>query len=301
MGIMKAFNLGSCCSVFSKLTQYSQAASGLTPFTHIPDDWHKSVLENLTHALVFANVLELVETRAAIDRLKNNFQRPPSYGQLHYGIHHLLQLMQSEMERRKVLAIEPEKTKYYRDESYGMQPPLFRGVENALYQSPEPLFGDIAEEAFPSAYMDIVEGGRCLALGRNNAAIHHLMNVAEIGLRALAWDRRVIARQYKKPVPIEFAQWGELIGGVEKKVEEIKKWKSKPLGAEAQRFYNAALVEVRSFNDGWRRHSSHARTYVYQPDETIAMFGHVQRFLGKLSERISETTRTPIVWRKPKV
>jgi hypothetical protein len=64
------------------------------------------------------------------------------------------------------------------------------------------------------------------------------MNVAEIGLRTLAWDRRVVSRQYRKALPIEFAQWGALIDGIEKKVEEIKKWKSKALGAEAQRFYN---------------------------------------------------------------
>jgi hypothetical protein len=207
--------------------------------------------------------------------------------------------MQSEMGKLKVVAITPDKTKFYLDDSYGITPPEIFPLANALRQIPAPIFGE-AEKAFSSAYMDMVEAGRCLALGRNNATIHHLMNVAEIGLRALAWDRRVVAKQYKKPVPLEFAQWGDLIGGIEKKVDEIKKWKAKGTAADAQRFYNAALVELRSFNDGWRRHSAHARTYHYKDDETLALFGHVDRFMNKLAERVTETTRTPVVWKKSK-
>ena len=147
--------------------------------------------------------------------------------------------------------------------------------------------------------MDIVEAGRCLALNRNNAAIYHLMQVAEIGLRTVAWDRRVEVKQGKqqKTVPLDYAQWGQIIGGLIKEVEKIDAWKrSKPLKDEAKRYYTKAIFEVDSFNEIFRKHISHARGELYESDTAISCWGYIHRFMEMLAERMSETARTPKVW-----
>ena len=84
-------------------------------------------------------------------------------------------------------------------------------------------------------------------LNRNNAAIYHLMQVAEVGLRSLAWDRRVTVRRGKKQaeVPLENAQWGEMIGQIQKKKDLIHQWsRSKFLKEEAFRYYTRAVFEI---------------------------------------------------------
>ena len=101
-------------------------------------------------------------------------------------------------------------------------------------------------------------------------------------------------------MPLEFAQWGELIGKLETEIAAIKKWRSKAISAEAEQFYNSALIEIRAFNAGWRTHVMHARSHAYKTDETIALFGHVRRFMESIATKISESARTPYVWKNPK-
>jgi hypothetical protein len=51
-------------------------------------------------------------------------------------------------------------------------------------------------------------------------------------------------------VPLEFAQWGEMIGQSQKKNELINHWpRSKALKDEAFRYYKRAVFEVDSFNE----------------------------------------------------
>jgi hypothetical protein len=93
--------------------------------------------------------------------------------------------MKSEIGKRKVFMLDETLAGYFLEESI-----LFDdGVADR-----------VIENAFPSARMDFVEAGRCLALGRNNASVYHLMCVAEIGLRALAYDRRVVPTFNKKTI-----------------------------------------------------------------------------------------------------
>jgi hypothetical protein len=273
---------------------------------------NKERLEDISLSLAAAKViamgLELAETRDAMQRLAREMQstvEPITHVSLHYALTNITELMKNELDKRKVFALDPLKSKYYLDDIYGVFPPGLFGP-NALLSNqkpPDPLFTRRAIAAFPSAYMDIVEAGRCLALARNNAAIYHLMQVAEIGLRTLAWDRRATVVRGKKQneVPLEYAQWGEMIGQIQKKKELINQWKrSKPLKEEAFRYYTRAVFEVDSFNEIFRKHISHARGELYESDVAISCWGHVYRFMDMLAEHMSETSRMPNVWSKPK-
>jgi hypothetical protein len=287
------------CAGFVSLTEAAQLSANRTQTAHLDASERGAVTARLLHLQAMSIALALPESRAGIERLRQCLEGAPTHAEALHGINNLMALMKSEMEKRQSFMIEPDKTRFYIAERFGFERPK---LDNALASNgrppPLPLFGDAVEAAFPSARMDIVEAGRCLALGRNNGAVYHLMCAAEIGLRTLAWDRRVIVRHNKRDVPLEFAQWGELINKIEPEVAAIKNWQSRSLSAEALQFYNRALVEVRAFNSGWRTHVMHARGHAYKADETIALFGHVQRFMQTLAEKLSETRRMPKVWRK---
>jgi hypothetical protein len=122
------------------------------------------------------------------------------------------------------------------------------------------------------------------------------MRAAEVGLWALGKDREVPLAQSGK---IEFAEWGAIIGELETAIKAIQQWPNSATKEDAHKFYNSAVVEIRAFNDGWRRHSAHARPHMpkMEPDEAIALWGHVYRFMNKLAPKIGERYRTPLVWK----
>jgi hypothetical protein len=309
LDIMKAFNAALLGHAFSQLSEYAQQAAAES---NIDEPVREERLERISLTLAAAKVIvlfvQLTETKDAIARLEQDMKYtgdPITHVRLQFSLQHLLELMKSELDKRKVFALDPNKSHYYQDDIYGVKPP---GKQSAnalmgLLKEPKPLFSERAAKAFPSAYMDIVEAGRCLALNRNNAAIYHLMQVAEIGLRTLAWDRRVEVLRHKKQVfvPLEYALWGEMIGQIQKARDQINHWpRSKALKDEAVRYYTRAVFEVDAFNEIFRKHISHARGEVYEPDVAISCWGHVYRFMDMLAERMSETDRTPNIWNKPK-
>ncbi len=136
--------------------------------------------------------------------------------------------------------------------------PLFLRVPDdasGFYKRERP-FGDAVFSAFPNARFDISEAGTCLACGVNTAVAFHLMRAAEVGLWELGRDRQIPCAQDGQ---IEFSEWGKIIRELEQAVQTIQQWPNSRSKEEAHRFYNSALVEIRSFNDGWRRHIAHVR------------------------------------------
>jgi len=167
--------------------------------------------------------------------------------------------------------------------------------DRAEYLDNPALFGEKVKVAFPSATNDITEAGNCLAAECYVAAVFHLMRAAEVGLWELGRDRQIeLARTGK----IEFTEWGIIIGQLEVAVKSIQGWRNSRSKEDAHKFYNSVVVEIRAFNDGWRRHAGHARPYIpsMEADEAMALFGHVRRFLVALSEKIREGTYTPLIW-----
>jgi hypothetical protein len=104
-----------------------------------------------------------------------------------------------------------------------------------------PLFGHAVHDAFPSARQDIKDAGNCLALDLSTAAVFHLMQVAEHGLRTLAWDRRVRVTKG----PIQLTNWEDIIKELENTEKAIQSY-PKTLAREAQfEFYHGAMMELK--------------------------------------------------------
>ena len=161
------------------------------------------------------------------------------------------------------------------------------------YVDQECLFGEDVFTAFPSARKDIKESGNCFATELHTACVFHLMRVAEYGLRALAFDRRVTI---PKGRPIELATWDDIIKELEKAEEAIRNY-PQTLARESQyEFYHGALMQYRRFKNLFRNRVSHTRD-AYAEAEAKLAFDSVREFMGILALRISEGKRTPVIWK----
>jgi hypothetical protein len=178
------------------------------------------------------------------------------------------------MTDEKFMYVPPESAKYYK-----LQIPI----------SPRVL------DAFPDAHFDLQEAGNCLCFGAYTGCGLHLVRAAEVALWELGRDRQIPLAQNGR---IEFAEWGTIIGEIETAVKVIQQWPNSQKKEDAHKFYNRALVEIRSFNDGLRRHIAHVRKdrIPLEEDEAIAYWGHVSRFMDTLAEKISTGKYMPLEW-----
>ena len=157
-------------------------------------------------------------------------------------------------------------------------------------------FGEQVWEAFPSAREDVTEAGNCVAAGCGTAAVFHLMRTAEVGLRSLAYDRRVTL---PRNVPLELATWEEIIRQLEDAEGAIRNY-PKTLAREAQyAFYHHAMMQYRRFKNVFRNRIMHARES-FEVDEVLGVYGDVKDFMQTLSNYIAEGKRTPEIWKGKK-
>jgi hypothetical protein len=147
----------------------------------------------------------------------------------------------------------------------------------------EQLFGDAVYQAFPSARLHIKDGGNCLAADLNTAAVFHFMIVVEFGLRALAKHLKIKIKR-----DIQFADWDEVIRGIETKLSTIKHPRGKKRQAELE-FYRPLLSECSEFKDVWRNNVMHARRR-HNKFEALNVFNRVLAFMERLATRVSESS-----------
>jgi hypothetical protein len=152
-------------------------------------------------------------------------------------------------------------------------------------------FGDIVKK-FPSAADDIEQAAYCLAMDLPLASIFHLMRIAEVGLRALAKDRRVIFK-----AAIELQSWEEVIRGLEDAEVKIQSYPKTPARERQFTFYHEALMELKRFKNVWRNRIMHTRNDPVDRHQAYSTFTHVKAFMEILAREISETSPpTPEIW-----
>jgi hypothetical protein len=167
----------------------------------------------------------------------------------------------------------------------------------AGYVDNEVLFGRDVYESFPSARADIREAGNCLATGCRTATVFHLMRAAEYGLRSLARDRRI--QLPKKGLIVELATWEEIIKELEHAETAIQGY-PRTTAREAQfKFYHGAMMQFRAFKNKFRNCVMHTRD-TYDAHQARSAFERVREFMQILASRISETKRTPEIWKGKK-
>jgi hypothetical protein len=133
---------------------------------------------------------------------------------------------------------------------------------------------------------------RCYITGNPTACVFHLMRAAEIGLRALATERRVTLAKNR---PLAWADWQELLDGINKKVRTIASKRRGPAREKALVFYQGILGEFEAFKDVYRNNVMHSRE-TYDMPRALSVLNHVREFMERLSDKIAEDTTKQIKW-----
>ena len=187
-------------------------------------------------------------------------------------LEHLSQSLHEEMKKHKYVQVMPDRIEYL---------------------SQQKLFGDAVYKAFPGARYEIAEAGNCLAVEANTAAVFHLMRAAEFGLRALARDRRVAL---PRRAVLDLATWETIIKELEDAELAIQGY-PRTLTRELQfEFYHGAMMEFKRFKNKFRNGIMHTRDE-YDRTDALSALTHTKAFMGILASRISETKRTPLIWK----
>ena len=145
--------------------------------------------------------------------------------------------------------------------------------------------------SFPSIKEDAKAGVDCWALGHDTAAVFHFMRVSEIGLRALARERRIKIQKR----PLEWANWQDILNQLRQKIEEIAKRRPGPAKDAALEFYRGALGEFEAFKDTYRNNVMHVRRS-YDEHEAQSVMNHVREFMTRLAMRIPNEKPRAIRW-----
>lgn len=148
--------------------------------------------------------------------------------------------------------------------------------------------------AFPDVAIDSYCATDCYALGHNTASVFHSMRVAEIGLRALAKERRVSLPKNK---PVEWGTWQEIIKALDDEIKLIgQTWKAGRRKDSALEFYSAARADLNGFKDEFRNLVMHVRVQ-YDEFQALRALTRVQEFMARLSGKLDHKHHR-ITWGK---
>jgi hypothetical protein len=123
------------------------------------------------------------------------------------------------------------------------------------------------------------------------------MRVAEHGLRALAYDRRIKILKG----PADLATWEDLIKQLEKAEEKIQGYPRTHAREAQYDFYHRVMMDIRSIKNIWRNRYMHTRAGFNEDDErreAERAMERVRDIMRDLASTISERRRTPIIWKK---
>lgn len=148
--------------------------------------------------------------------------------------------------------------------------------------------------AFPSALSDAYSATDCWALRHPTASVFHSMRVAEIGLRAIARERRL---RLPKNKVVEWATWQEVIGALDAEIRRIgTQMKAGKAKDAALAFYSGARADLNGFKDDYRNSVMHVRND-YDDLQAQRALLLVHAFMERLATRLDEN-RQRINWGK---
>jgi hypothetical protein len=148
-------------------------------------------------------------------------------------------------------------------------------------------------KAFPSAKSEIEEGIDCYAMEHNTACVFHMMRAAEVGLRAIARERRV--KTVRSKTPVEWGTWNDVLRAVEQQLGRIRNATAGPKKDAALAFYNGAMSDLRALQDLYRDRTMHLRES-YDEGQAQSAMHRVRSLLDNLASRLNEATIRQIRW-----
>jgi hypothetical protein len=143
---------------------------------------------------------------------------------------------------------------------------------------------------YSSAKREIEAGIDCYAFDDPAGCVFHMMRIAEMGLREIARELKI--RSVKRSKPIEYAMWGEIIGALQKAVDDLRiaKGNTKPLTAVQREKrekrierYSLILSDMQALLP-LRDRNSHYRNK-YDPGEAFTAMTRVREMMNLAAGR----------------
>jgi hypothetical protein len=142
-----------------------------------------------------------------------------------------------------------------------------------------PLFGPEVRSAFSDSAYDIAEAGRCFALERWDASVHHLMIATEVAMRVWAKDMRL-----KTAVPLALSDMEAILRGADCKLKQLKNQRRSKRRDAALTYLSETSAHFGFIKDAWRKHSAHGRAK-YDERAAKSILTHVADFMRLLSSK----------------
>jgi hypothetical protein len=108
------------------------------------------------------------------------------------------------------------------------------------------------------------------------------MRAAEVGVQVMGAELGVTFSY-----PIDLAEWGSILGEIEKKLLDMKQKPRSDQRDTDLKFYSEAAAQFRHFNNAWRVRIAHARATADE-SEAVKVLDHVTDFFVTLSSRLKE-------------
>jgi hypothetical protein len=207
-----------------------------------------------------SNDYSLTSTSDQFMRMATAMENGATDKQLDEMLPDLMNRLEDECGRRKMMMIEPEHAKY---------------AENPQFFDPVDVNANKVSTEFPSASEDIAEAGMCLACGRSTACVMHLLRVVECGLKALAKALGVAEQN----------DWGKYLA----EIDLVLETRLKTSGARSvdEQFYAEVHLTFDAVRRAWRNPTMHVeKTYTVERAEEIMI--SVRSFMRHLATKLHD-------------
>jgi hypothetical protein len=176
---------------------------------------------------------------------------------------------------------------------------LFMPADEAAYYGKLGVFGDSFTKNYSvNAARDALEAANCYATNRYTACVFHCMRVAEYGLRKLAANRnlRIKLTKNRRPCPIEYGTWQDVITAIQNKIKKIRQ---RPVGPKREaelQFLSNAADHCDYMKELWRNELSHTRRW-YKKEEALSAINRVKEFVMAVAEHRGSPQETDTMQR----
>lgn len=150
---------------------------------------------------------------------------------------------------------------------------LYVSQNRVVYWSEEALFGKKVQRSFKKVVDDMVEAGKCIAVGRFTACVFHLTRIVEEGAKKFA----------KKHFPGLNIPHKATLGAIAKLIsDEVVKIPSKtPQETEKKQEFSRIADLLSHFTEGWRNKTNHGGLS-YNEEQAILLFNNARQFMQRL-------------------
>ena len=255
--VMERFHLAQFLDLANMLREPQRLGAGRTK---IGDDFKQTGLKLFAGIEADCKALSFRGPAAAVKRVINLLNRPDStFEEFHNLMADFLSRITDEMEETYFMALSPR--------------------EAEEYSAPWKQWNESVFNQFPAASWDVVEAGRCLALGRYTASVFHLMRVVESGIKALRAALGVAE-------PAGNPSWHTLLETCDREIKKRYENRSDEFKGDLA-FYSEAVGFLRSIMYAWRNPTMHIEES-YTEEEARAITVAVQGFMRHLATKLSE-------------